>query len=146
MPKTTTLAVLLAALVGITTLMPADAFAQSETSITGGNGSVAPPVSEVEKWRKAADRGDAIAQYQLGIAYGSGDGVPQSSSRAVAWILQAAEQGFVDAQFTLGVSYDTGDGVPVDKVQAARWFLKAAEQGDAEAQFNMGNAYSLGEG
>jgi TPR repeat protein len=50
------------------------------------------------KWfRKAAEQGHAPAQYNLGVCYYYGNGVPQNYREAVRWIRKAAEQGHADA-------------------------------------------------
>ena len=50
--------------------------------------------SEAVKWyRKAAEQGNKQAQYNLGVCYESGRGVPQDYSEAVKWYRKAAEQG-----------------------------------------------------
>ena len=55
------------------------------------------PKNEVEavKWfRKAAEQGDADAQFYLGWAYvTNGEGVPKDEVEAVKWYRKAAEQG-----------------------------------------------------
>jgi TPR repeat protein len=57
---------------------------------------------EAAKWlRKAADQGDASAQYNLGIAYAKGDGVAKNEAEALKWIRMAAEQGDLTARNTL---------------------------------------------
>ena len=54
------------------------------------------------KWcRKAAELGDADAQYNLGVMYSEGHGVPQSNAEAKVWFEKAAEQGNEDAQSIL---------------------------------------------
>ena len=53
--------------------------------------------------QKAADQGDADAQFFLGVAYQDGEGVEQSDKEAVRWYRQAADQGKADAHFCLGV-------------------------------------------
>ena len=45
-----------------------------------------------------AKRGDPKAQYQLGVMYDNGLGVPKDSSEAIRWWRRAAEQGNKDAQ------------------------------------------------
>ncbi|MDP4855337.1 MAG: SEL1-like repeat protein, partial [Schleiferiaceae bacterium] len=40
-----------------------------------------------------ADQGYAQAQYNLGIMYANGQGVPKSDKEAVKWYRKAAEQG-----------------------------------------------------
>ena len=87
----------------------------------------------VECFQKAAEQGLADAQYNLGVCYDNGDGVPQSYPEAVKWYRKAAEQGFAKAQYNLGVCYYNGQGVPQSYTEAVKWFKKAAEQGYADA-------------
>ena len=111
--------------------------------------------TEIAALHAQANAGDAIAQYNLGVAYDNGqcvavaDGcvsVPQDYVEAVAWYRKAADQGDPDAQYNLGVMHDTGQGVPQDYVEAAAWYRKAADQGYANAQFNLGVSYAIGQG
>lgn len=104
------------------------------------------PHAEISDLQKRADSGDAIAQFTLGKAYESGNGVPQSPDQAAIWYRIAAEQGNARAQNSLGVLYWLGEGVEKDKTEAVRWYRKAARQGDASAMFNLGAAYYNGEG
>ena len=46
--------------------------------------------------RKAAEQGDASAQYNLGVMYANGEGVPEDYVKAYAWINLAAAQGQKD--------------------------------------------------
>ncbi len=87
---------------------------------------------EAVKWyRKAAERGDATAQYFLSFYYLSGaGGVESNRSEAVKWCRKAAEQGLSDAQAALGSCYANGYGVPKDLVEAYKWFNIAASQGE----------------
>ena len=86
------------------------------------------------------------AQFNLGLMYHNGQGVPQDYREAVRWYRMAADQGDADAQFNLGVMYDNGRGVPQDYAEAVRWYRKAADQGYADAQFNLGVMYYNGRG
>ncbi|MCX7007353.1 MAG: tetratricopeptide repeat protein [Kiritimatiellaeota bacterium] len=88
----------------------------------------------------------AFEQYNLGTAYSSGHGVPQSYAEAAKWYRAAAEQGFAGAQYNLGAAYTIGRGVSQDYAEAAKWYRKAAEQGHAEAQYNLGVLYRDGQG
>ena len=94
--------------------------------------------------RSAADRGDANAQYLLGIAYQKGEVVPCDAGLAAAWYRKAAEQGHAKAQSFLGFCYATGNGVDTDTQTALAWWKKAAAQGDAEALYGMGMSYETG--
>jgi uncharacterized protein len=93
-----------------------------------------------------AERGDAKAQYNLGVMYHQGEGVPQDFAEAMKWYRRAAEQGIPEAHYNLGVMYHQGEGVPPDHAEAVKWFRKAAEQGHAQAQYNLGVMYRLGDG
>ena len=77
----------------------------------------------------AAEQGHAQAQFNLGVMYDNGEGVPEDDAEAVKWFRMAAEQGYALAQYNLGVMYATGEGVPEDYVRAYAWFNLAAAQG-----------------
>ena len=99
-----------------------------------------------EMFLEIAQHGNAVAQFNLGMMYHNGRGVPQDDKEAVRWFHLAAAQGQVDAQFNLGVMYDRGFGVGRDYEEAARWYRIAADQGAAEAQLNLGVMYHDGSG
>ena len=80
----------------------------------------------LREWRPLAGQGDADAQYNLGLMYHSGKGVPQDYAEAVKWYRKAAEQGHADAQYDLGSKYAKGQGVAQDYVRAYMWFNLAA--------------------
>ena len=48
-------------------------------------------------YRKAAEQGDAAAQFNLGVMYANGEGVPEDYVKAYAWMNLAAAQGQKDA-------------------------------------------------
>lgn len=77
-------------------------------------------------WRPLAEQGHAKAQYQLGVMFYYGEGVPQSYDQAAEWYGRAAEGGDADAQFNLGLMYAHGIGVTRDFVAAHVWFNLAA--------------------
>ena len=87
----------------------------------------------VEMIRPLAEQGDAEAQYNLGLMYKIGQGVPQDYAETVKWYRKAADQGLNDAQNNLGVMYYSGMGVPQDYVQAHLWFSLAAAAGNRNA-------------
>ena len=98
------------------------------------------------EFRKLADQGDASAQYNLGVMYYEGEGVPQDYEEAARWYRKAADQGNAKAQHNLGWMYTNGQGVPLDYEEAVRWYRKAADQGDVRAQSNLGLMYAGGRG
>jgi TPR repeat protein len=93
-----------------------------------------------------ANDGNRSAQYNLGMMYIQGKGVPQNLAEGAEWYRRAAVQGDVEAERNLGSMYQHGIGVPEDNAEAAKWYLNAAERGDAIAQFELGLMYARGEG
>jgi hypothetical protein len=84
----------------------------------------------LEDVQKLAAAGDADAQWQMGVRYHDGQGVPQDDVQAVQWFRRAAEQGSVVAQGALGAYYWRGRGVPADLSKAYFWSAIAMAQGD----------------
>ena len=52
----------------------------------------------VRKWRPLAEAGDAAAQYNLGVIFDQGRGVPRDTAEALRWYQLAAAQGYAAAQ------------------------------------------------
>jgi TPR repeat protein len=96
--------------------------------------------------QRLAQKGDAGAQYNLGLMYDQGYGVSPDARKAAAWFEKAAEKGEANAQYRLGSLYYRGQGVTRDWTRAAQWYKKAAEHGSIPAQAALGNMYLLGEG
>jgi putative methionine-R-sulfoxide reductase with GAF domain len=83
---------------------------------------------------KFAIKGDRAAQYALGMRYGTGDGVKQNYSEAMAWFRQAAEQGEVRAQAKLAMWYWAGRGAAKDCSKSYYWGLLAQAGGEQSVQ------------
>lgn len=95
--------------------------------------------TEALRWyRRAADQGNAEAQWRLGRLYSDGKGASQDLPEAAKWFRQAALRGHAQAQYKLGNLYRTGTGVPVDHGQAVRWYQEGANRGEVLAQNNLG--------
>lgn len=84
-----------------------------------------------------AKAGDANSQFNIGMLYDNGQGVPKDHAEATRWFRKAAEQGNATAQYHLGLAFSNGEGVPQDYAQAAFWYRKAAIQGHARAQYEF---------
>ncbi len=93
-----------------------------------------------------AEKGEAFAQYNVGLLYARGLGTAVDESEAVRWYTLAAEQGDLNAMTNLGLMYSQGRGVGQDAVRAAELFRVAAEAGNGMAQNNLANHYLSGEG
>ena len=93
-----------------------------------------------------ASKGDAVAEYHLGLMYRDASGVKRNVGKAAAHFRRAADAGNAAARCALGNLLSEGQGLPQDHKQAAHWYRLAAEQGHAEAQFKLGLAYATGTG
>lgn len=89
--------------------------------------------AEIAIIRPLAEKGYPFAQFNLGVLYDEGKGMPEDNAKAMEWYLKAAEQGFSQAQVNLGIMYEQGEGTPADPVQAYFWYALAESQGDSLA-------------
>ena len=120
-----------------------------------GDCGMASDSKEAKKWfEKAANQGDAEAQYQFGEGfrvrdwivaedeYVTGDRFSflepgrKALEEAEKWFEKAANQGNAHAQYKLALRK-----VSIVKEEAIEWFGKAADQGDEKAQFELGRIY-----
>ena len=140
-------------------LICADIFAQAEAQddkgvrqdsdnrwMAEGRHKQVPNAQQIHLYRRAAELGDASAQFKMALMYDRGKGLPQDYVEAVRWYRKSAEQGFAEAQYNLASMYDSGVGVPQEYAEAVMWYRKAAEQGHANAQNNLGAKYGRGQG
>ena len=134
------LAVMILAFAGIAPSTLAS-FDEGTTAYKAGNFKLA-----YEEFLKAAEQGDAEAQFYLGVMYDKGRGVPRDYVDAMQWYRKAAVRGVAEAQYNLALMYDKGQGIKQDYMAAARWYREAADQGLAEAQNNLGLMYDKGQG
>ena len=95
---------------------------------------------------EVTDRGNAATQFNLGVQYEYGRGVPKDLVKAAELYQKAANQGHARAQLHLGSLYESGLGVPKDLGKAVELYQKAADQGMTPAQNNLGLLYENGQG
>lgn len=85
-------------------------------------------------WQPLAERGDLLAQYNLGVL------ALREGSDPVPWFTRAAEAGHLPAQTALaGLLADAQDWDG-----AARWYAAAAGQGDAASAHSLGLLHDRG--
>ena len=93
--------------------------------------------AEAVKWyRRAAESGLPLGQYNLGQMYHNGTGVLQNHAEALRWYRPAVEAGNVLAQTNLGVMYLNGEGVRKNYRVAYMWSSIAAARGNELAREN----------
>jgi TPR repeat protein len=100
--------------------------------------------AEASTWsRKLAELGHSIGQYQLGIMYAEGLGVPKDRAQALAWLQKAASQH--DFNASLARKYlehlENPNPPPEPPPPDFDTVRRQAEQGNAEAQNRLGILY-----
>ena len=85
---------------------------------------------EAMTWfRKAADAGDAGAQYFMGVMYFCGLDVAKDHKEAVKWYKQSALGGDMYGQYSFGEMRENGWGIEKNMAEAKTWYQKSADQG-----------------
>ena len=100
-----------------------------------------------EHLKDAASRGDANAQWKLGMFYLLGMGsCEKSEDIAVTWLAKAAVRGVTQAQLELGHMYLSGrGGLERSEKEAGKWFFLSASNKLPQALFQMGICYLSGQ-
>ncbi len=65
--------------------------------------------------RKGAEKGDANAQYKLGIMYSNGWGMPADVTEATKWYRKAANQGHAASKDILRTTFFVEEGICINK-------------------------------
>lgn len=104
------------------------------------------PAAALLDFQKAADGGNAKAQYRLGMIYLNGTGAAKDTEKASALLKQSADQGNADAQEQLASLLETGSGVIRDLSAAFGYYQKAAAQEKTLSEFKCGEFLRLGRG
>jgi len=87
-------------------------------------------------WRlRAATLGATAAQYLMGAAYRTGDGVPKDTESSLAWYRSAATKNHPSALYDLALHYLEDKTNRLSRLQAQCYMLQAAQAGHREAQF-----------
>lgn len=109
------------------------------------------PVDQAKAFRlylKAAEMGNAEAQFIVGGLYYKGIGTDVNQRQAFKWLLRAEQQGhFTSESLTIiGSMYLEGRGAPQNYLQAKEYLRRAAEQGNLIAKKNLAFLYYNGMG
>ncbi len=111
-----------------------------------GDGGVTTNHEAFCRWRLlAAQRGATEAEYQMGVAYRTGDSVPQDSSLSLTWYRKAAAKNHPAALYDLAVYYWRDHDNPASKQLASGYMLRAAQMGHREAQLQCALACFQGQ-
>lgn len=94
---------------------------------------------------QAAEKGDAVAQFELGQALlQNREGNPEDTAMAVLWLRKAASNGNSNAMVALGRLSKTGVGVLQSYVQSLEWMQAAAHKANPEGMLELGRLYRDG--
>lgn len=91
-----------------------------------------------------AEKGDAQAQYNLGMMLNNGIGTAKNPSLALQWFEKSAQAGDPLAAYKAGCYYSGQfkDTVAVDSEKSLQYKLVAAEAGYSLAQHDVANVYA----
>lgn len=123
------------------TILAADDFAAGNQAVARGNMAEA-----IRLWTPLADKGNAKAQYMLGLVYENGHGIKADLKLAAKWYSKAAESGHPGAQAKLAKLYLYGKDVPKSVEKALDLNRKAARRWHPAAMYELGVFYQHGEG
>lgn len=91
-----------------------------------GTGGLPKDYTKAEQcFRNAAEQGNVLAQFNLGMMCFQGNGIAKNYEEAAKWFRRASDQGNAPAQCMLGALYVEGLGVSKDYVQAYKWLALA---------------------
>ena len=81
--------------------------------------------SALQQWGPLAEKGHAVAQFNLGLLYHSGSGISLDEKKAIEWYEKSAQNGYYQAQEYMAVGYREGwFGLPKDGKKADYWEKK----------------------
>ena len=115
-------------------------------STTTTNGLTPNPVTALEWWRMAADKGHnpsrVLVGRAIGIGYGGGGSDKDEKQRfreALLYLSKAAEEEDPEGLYTLGICYRDGLGVAVDLQRTLKLLRRALEKGYVDAYVDIFN-------
>ena len=88
----------------------------------------------------AAQNGNALAQYTLGLHYKNSK--KQNPRSAFRWMHKSALKGYRPAQYEFALMFHYGIGVKQNSDLARLWFKRAAKQGEKRAKIVLYRFYS----
>ena len=100
--------------------------------------------AEIAKYWTPAHRGNAEAQYKLGLCYANGNGIAADDTIARQWFTKSANADYAPAQVNLCSWMVEGKGGPQDAILGLSYCEKAAKQNYPEAYTKLGEYYYEG--
>lgn len=99
------------------------------------------PAAALRELRPLAERGDGVAQYNLGLMYLAGNGLTRDPRAACDWFEKAAVQNVPIAMHNMAACFAQGVGRNRDVASATAWYERAAGQGYVKSLCALGQLY-----
>jgi hypothetical protein len=113
-----------------------DAESQFRLGLKFAHEGAAQDYAQAAHWYlKAAEQSHSLAQFNLGIMYAVGQGVPRDEANSMRWMQKAADRGDAGAQHHIGMKFHRAsvegrpEAAPESRIQAYKWLQLAAAQG-----------------
>jgi len=90
-----------------------------------------------------ADKGDAVAQFKLGLLFYLGTEIPKNVAAAEEWFRKASEQGHVEAPALLAGMFFSGEGVKKSFAETYKWHGIAKARGNPTAAASQNEVAKL---
>jgi len=103
----------------------------------GSAPTITPQKAQFAALLKAADAGNAVAQYDLAMRYQYGSGTDRDPDKALKYFLLSADQGNAKAAFAVSTILFDGQDVAADPQRALLYLRKSAAAGDHMAEHNL---------
>ena len=97
--------------------------------------------SAFQSWKVLAEKGDAKAQFNLGLMYKQGNGIKQDLKKALKWYRKSAINGYPRAQYALALRYENGRGVKRHRVNALKWLNLALNKASGKFRVSVAAAH-----
>jgi TonB family protein len=124
-----------------------DVASQLALGIAAEDKETNPDYATAAKWyQRASEGGSGAADWQLGMLYETGEGVPQSYEQARRCYERAVERGIEAANMRLGLFYLEGWGVQADRQKMLTLITRAADSGYVPAMNMLSGMYFSGVG
>ena len=94
---------------------------------------------------KAAEAGDARAQWQVGMNFLNGERVEKNEKAAFEWVKKSAKQDYLNGLISFAVMNALGQGTDIDTAAAFKAYETAASLGSGHAIRGLGSMYCAGE-
>lgn len=91
-----------------------------------------------------AGRGDAAAQFMVGMSYRAGLGIDRDPAEAVRWLSESAGSGSTSAMNILGLMHIEGEGVAQDIPAGLELLRDAVARDDDAARLSLAGLYRKG--